>query len=498
MLRRCIWTTILCTLIVLSGCVSSEEKELGEYVDGLKSGLGEDFKVDEYVEEYVNLIFDSEPDKALEILNDKVIPEHKEIVNKFKNTDFKNENIIDLNEQLIVILQLDLDKQSTIKDIFEEVMKSAYEGNIEEIDLNDGVESLHKINEEIHTAVNAFEDKARKLSEKYNSITIDEEAFQNIDVSELNEGNNQLIMQFVEVVAGKDLNVPVEDVAEHEEDSSDSIQIDNFLNDQSNPQVVFDAEVKIDGTFSLVGKSNLIEGSTVILQSYHYGSENPYLKEEIQVDEKGDFELTLDINEEDLNGDPLTLQLSYQPDKENTESQELYGSEGEKIEGPFKHKFTSIKRTRHGAFTYAYIEFKNGEKAKFGINNWEVPDDYGDLEVWMEKEKIETKDHYYDITMKSNLNELTGIKAEIEVPGYEAAGYTSRTTVMPDGTFRFQIPRPDVDSEDVIVIIEATSDMAIETEELYGEHGENFKGDLVEKTKRGQKIVYELSLGDNK
>ncbi len=103
-----------------------------------------------------------------------------------------------------------------------------------------------------------------------------------------------------------------------------------FLNDQSNPQVVFDAEVKIDGTFSLVGKSNLIEGSTVILQSYHYGSENPYLKEEIQVDEKGDFELTLDINEEDLNGDPLTLQLSYQPDKENTESQELYGSEGEK------------------------------------------------------------------------------------------------------------------------------------------------------------------------
>ncbi len=229
MLRRCIWTTILCTLIVLSGCVSSEEKELGEYVDGLKSGLGEDFKVDEYVEEYVNLIFDSEPDKALEILNDKVIPEHKEIVNKFKNTDFKNENIIDLNEQLIVILQLDLDKQSTIKDIFEEVMKSAYEGNIEEIDLNDGVESLHKINEEIHTAVNAFEDKARKLSEKYNSITIDEEAFQNIDVSELNEGNNQLIMQFVEVVAGKDLNVPVEDVAEHEEDSSDSIQIDNFF-----------------------------------------------------------------------------------------------------------------------------------------------------------------------------------------------------------------------------------------------------------------------------
>ena len=33
----------------------------------------------------------------------------------------------------------------------------------------------------------------------------------------------------------------------------------------------------------------------------------------------------------------------------------------------------------------------------------------------------------------------------------------------------------------MIVIIEATSDMAIETEEIYGEHGESFKGELVKK-----------------
>lgn len=56
--------------------------------------------------------------------------------------------------------------------------------------------------------------------------------------------------------------------------------------------------------------------------SYHYGSENPYLKEE--------------------------------------------------IEGSFKHKFTSPKRTRYSTVTYVHIPFKVGEKAKFGINSWEI------------------------------------------------------------------------------------------------------------------------------
>lgn len=112
------------------------------------------------------------------------------------------------------------------------------------------------------------------------------------------------------------------------------------------------------------------------------------------------------------------------------------------------------------------------------------------------REKVEDKGEYYDIHMKSNLLELTKIKATVENPGYDMAGYTSRTNVKPDGSFRFQVQRPDVDNKDSVVVIEAFSDFAIETEETYGENGEHFEGDLVKDTKKGQKIEFKLPLED--
>src|SRR5699024_11826297 len=67
------------------------------------------------------------------------------------------------------------------------------------------------------------------------------------------------------------------------------------------------------------------------------------------------------------------------------------------------------------------------------------PEDYSDVNVWMEEEKVEIKDNYYDVTMKSNLNELTRINASIVVNNNEHSGFTSNTTVGPDGSFRFRI-----------------------------------------------------------
>src|SRR5699024_8837462 len=141
--------------------------------------------------------------------------------------------------------------------------------------------------------------------------------------------------------------------------------------------------------------------------------------------------------------------------------------------GPFIHKYTNIKRTRYGAFAHAYIELEPGAEAGFQVYDWKQPDDYGEMDIWMEKESVEKKDMYYDITMKSNLNELTRIKAEATIPGYETAGYTSSTYVHPDGTFRIQVPRPEIEDEVVVVTFEGRSDSSIETEELYGENGED-------------------------
>ena len=82
-----------------------------------------------------------------------------------------------------------------------------------------------------------------------------------------------------------------------------------------------------------------------------------------------------------------------------------------------------------------------------------------------------------------------------QVPGNDVNGYTSRTYVSPDGTFRIQIPRPDVEKDDdLIVVFDVASDAAIETEKVYREYGENFEGELVEKAKRGKKIIYKLHI----
>lgn|SRR5699024_2713827 len=98
--------------------------------------------------------------------------------------------------------------------------------------------------------------------------------------------------------------------------------------------------------------------------------------------------------------------------------------------------------------------------------------------------------------MNSNLMALTYIKAEVKSSGHQLSAFRSTTKVLPDGSFRFQIPRPDIESDDISIEIQALSDFAIDTEELYGADGENFKGDLVEPTKKGKKIQYILPINE--
>lgn len=92
---------------------------------------------------------------------------------------------------------------------------------------------------------------------------------------------------------------------------------------------------------------------------------------------------------------------------------EEISEEGEKREGPFAHKFTNIKRTRYGAFTYADLELEDGAKAEFGIDTFEEPEDDGDMDIWMEKTKVETKDDYYIFSVNPDdrftINEMEGI-----------------------------------------------------------------------------------------
>lgn len=197
-----------------------------------------------------------------------------------------------------------------------------------------------------------------------------------VDVAQLNNDNEILILAFIEAVATKyftdesaeKIGEDDGEVAVGETDSGNNfVRADQeTLREQGNPNITLDGMVTIkDNVFQVTGSSNLLEGSTVPLSTYHYGSENPYLKEKLTVAEDGSFELAVEVDAGTLNGDLLTVRLAYQPEKEDQEAQEIYGAEGEQIEGPFKRQYTNVKRTRHGAFASAQIEFKAGEEQVF-------------------------------------------------------------------------------------------------------------------------------------
>lgn len=505
------WILLLLVIVVLTAC-NSDNKEFDTFLTEVENDIsGEDAELEKYIEEYIAHIENGDPEKALETLNEKEIPKNEKLVEKYKEMNFDNEDLMDLKETFTEMLKVDQKKQETIRDIFEKVMDHPDLEKLEELGIEKELNDLFKIHERTVEVAEKNVELIKEVSEEYDQMEMDEEVLAaegELDPIQMNRDTNLLITAFIEAVAGAEVdgldeeatNATSQDEAEKEEEKTANQQgevvLKEMLADKGSTEVAFDAEAEIkDNHFLLTGESNLIEGSTVFMHTYHYGAENPYLNGEFEVDENGDFEMEEEISEEGLNGEPLIIRLAFQPDKEDSELQDIYGEEGEKLAGPFAHKFTNIKRTRYGAFTYADLELDEGSKTNFGIDDFDEPKDYGDMDIWMEKENVETKDDYYIITMNSNLNELTSIRAEATVPGYETAGYTGRAKVRPDGSFRLHVPRPEIEDENVVVKFKALSDGAIETEELYGEKGENFTGDLAVKKQQNKIIEYELDLG---
>src|SRR5699024_357511 len=396
----------------------------------------------------------------------------------------ENELLIELNDLSKQLIESDMEKHLILRDLFEDIMAKKETGETKDIDLEAILQEIYVSSEKQVETTDEFAEKLKEVAEEYGDAYVSEEEIPvELDLDEVYGSYEQIITQFIDSVGGL-ASTPKEAPDVDEE----------VLTDQGNTEVVFEGEVTLDGKFQLQGKSNLPAGSVLQMKTFVYGTENPYFKGDIPVEDDGSFSIEADVEDEALNGELLVVRVGYIPDTtDNRQNVDIYGEEGELLEGDFIHPYTNIKRTRNGAFAYAYLDLNDGEKAKLEADVWgEAPEDYGDFDVWMEEVHIEVHDNYYDVTMNSNLLALTYIKAEVKMPGYELSDFRSTTKVLPDGSFRFQIPRPEVEGKDVSIEINALSDFAIDTEELYGANGENFEGELVETTKKGKIIQYVL------
>lgn len=485
LLHKVRWFSVVCLFALLIGCSSSEDVEtyLTEDVDDALDKLE---KVNEDTETFIDFIVDLKSEEAFELLKTELIPEWENIRDDLKAKELDNDDIIKFNDTFIEVLDRILTKQKVTIKVFEEVLEQQNREEIHTLDLEGLSESIHESNQDYHDAAVAFNEGIVELVESYDLEWEDEDS-PRIEVSEildLNETTDDLVFRFTQGVL-----MSLEG-GEEKTDSSEGSEEESGENDET--EITYSGEIEVNDTLSLHGKTNLLPGATLSLDIFEMGTENPSLDEEMTVNEDGSFGVDIDINEDDLNGIPVEVRVSYNPETGSVEEQELYGEEGEKLTGSFARKFTNAKRTRIGAIAHAYIELEKDVTESLIDRDWDQPDDYGESNIWMEVENIKKKDDYYDLYLKSNLLELSHIDAMVQDPGYDIAGATSRTSVLPDGSFRFQIPRPDIDSDDMYIVIEANGTFAIETEEVYGENGENFKGDLVEETNKGQQIRFEF------
>jgi hypothetical protein len=483
---------IIGLIVVLAGCSASKEMET-YFSEVHEDVMKKNAKVEAATAEFIDAVVAQEPAEAMDILKGKVIPLNEAVLEKLQHADVTEDDLVVYNDMSKEVVQLNLDKHIHMKDFFEKIVAEKEGDSSKKVDIDANMQKLFDINEQHIEASIAYREKMEEVSEESESVKLDEDAIafdvNDIDVDEVNDEYEALVMTFMdsfgEASSGERKDAPAVDA--------------DILADQGNPEVMFDGKVTIDESFKLQGKSNLPEGAVLQMKTYEYGTENPYFKGDIVVAADGSFAVEADVDDAALDGELLVVRLAYIPDnKENVAGQSVYGTEGEKLEGNFIHPYTDIKRTRNGAFAYAYLELEKGTEAPLEADVWGAkPDDYGDLDVWMKVVHVDTHDNYYDISMESNLQQLTQIKAQMEVPGYTFSGFRSSTKVLPDGSFRFQIPRPDVDNDEVMVVIHAQSDHAIETEKQYGENGENFAGDLAVKTKKGKQIEYKLKLGND-
>lgn len=253
-----------------------------------------------------------------------------------------------------------------------------------------------------------------------------------------------------------------------------------------------DPEVRITGTatyennvLTIEGQTNLVEDASLTIapgtldRSTFIGVTGSVL-----VESDGSFSKEVKIPRDYEHG--IYLRIFFRPDKDtNEEVQDLYGEEGEKLEGPFIRSYERIDEIMQEAYTSVYLPLEDADSVtgEFGDPGWQEPEDLGDENIRVEA-TAEAGKNFIDIQGESNL--IEGVELSVSHIDEDDREINSSRNIhtYPDGSFRTWIEIDDeVDSlkETYIKIdYQPTAFNWENTIEQYGENGEKMSGELVE------------------
>lgn len=275
-----------------------------------------------------------------------------------------------------------------------------------------------------------------------------------------------------------------ENVAAEDDDAEASD--DDYRSDIGNLDIWIGGEVIVEEDKVVVeGESNLLPGSHISSSGQtdtfasidHQGS--------TEVEDDGSFYFEFPGQESDIE---VTLSLSTA----NDDVTDHYGEHLEKATG---HQVYQTRDEGVYAATYTF-EIDSRKAMPYTIDletpDWSnVPDDYGDTDVWMEVDAT-TKHNYLFFEGKSNLLEGSKITGNITDPNdlVSSAWSSSHTQVNPDGSFQLQIHYWDLrEGMEMHFEFDPDNNGWDRVLDTYGQEGENLEGNLVEKKEDGSKYL---------
>lgn len=264
-------------------------------------------------------------------------------------------------------------------------------------------------------------------------------------------------------------------IGEAENDNQGS---DNEGTSQVDLNVALEAEAFLDDELIVVrGNSNLYPGAVVKANVEAIGYNMVGYVDRAKVERDGSFELA--VKTPDIHT-YITLLVSFIPEEQDDPIREIYGEHGEYLTGDLVYQYHDGQSILQKAVIKAsYSSYHQPEHLGFEQPVWSRPSDYGETTVWLEPE-VEKDEHFYYVTVKSNLVEGSEVFGNLAVEGYLSTENHRYVHAGPDGSLEFVFKAPRLEGKRKIIIRFEPHQFSWPTViEAYGENGELLEGDLL-------------------